>query len=161
MQYIMIHGPLSHPHASIRKEKTVEAITGAGITVDNLSEIDGKWGLDDASKASIKTFLESNKGQKVEAIICGNDGMALGMVEVLNEIPYFSDKKIPIVGIDGTKDAIEAINSGDMLGTVLQDFEKIGEKTFDVCYALGVGESINNPGGGKCIVIPSMKITKD
>ena len=160
MQYIMVHGPLSHPHASIRKEKAIKAITDAGIMVESLLDFNGEWWLDDTKKASIKTFLETT-GQTVEAIICGNDSMALGMVEVLNELSYFADKNIPIVGIDGTSDAITAINSGDMLGTVLQDFEKIGEKTFDVCYALGVGENVNNSNGGKRIMIPSIKITND
>jgi methyl-galactoside transport system substrate-binding protein len=165
MQYIMVHGPADHSDANIRKTKAIEAVVEAEITVKKLFEFDGAWGLDAAKKADMKTRLESPENQVVEAIFCGNDGIALGMIEVLKEIPYFADKNIPIVGIDGTEDAVKAVNEGKMLGTILQDFETIGKATFDICYALGIGESIPSSTewsiDGKHVVVPSRKKIKE
>jgi methyl-galactoside transport system substrate-binding protein len=165
MQYVMVHGPEDSIDANIRKTKIIEVIEGAEITVDKLFDFDGAWWLDEERKGSIKALLQEKLD--VEMIICGNDGMALGMIDVLKEIPYFADEDIPIVGIDGTADAIAAINEGKMLGTVFQDFETIGKVAFDICYDLGVGENIPNTGTGwsistgKHVVVPSKKIVKE
>jgi methyl-galactoside transport system substrate-binding protein len=166
MQYIMVHGSAGNPVADARKTETIAAIENAGIMVEKLRDIDGAWGLDETKKVEIEAFLQSPDGQTVEAIICGNDAMALGVIGVLEDIPYFTDKDIPVTGIDGINGAIEAVNSGKMLGTVSQDFEKLGEVTFDICYALGTGESIPDPGTGwikneNHIVLPPKKIIKE
>jgi len=141
MQYIMVHGPKEQPDALIRIVKPIEMIESKGINVECLSEFNGEWYFDSSRKESFKILLENYK-ETAEAIICGNDSMALGVIDVLNEIPYFDSFYIPIVGVDGEADAITAINNGKMLGTVFQDFNKIGEATFAVCYALGIGKNI-------------------
>ncbi|MDR1375133.1 MAG: substrate-binding domain-containing protein [Treponema sp.] len=164
MQYLMVHGPLANMEAKARKEKTIPAIEAEGITVDCLKEFDGEWGMNPSKKAELKAWLEGSVGSTVEAVICGNDQMALDVIDVLAEIPALAG--IPIVGTDGTDEAIAAINEGKMLGTVLQDFVKVGAAVFDVCYALGVGNAVTGEGHewtltGKIITIPPKGIQKE
>lgn len=164
MQYIMVHGTSSHPHAMIRKTRIIEFINESGINTQCLKDFEAPWILNDPVKTEVKEYLETLEGQTVEMIICGNDNIALGMIEVLGEIGFFPD--IPIVGIDGLTEAVLAVNYGKMLGTVCQDCTKIGEATFDICYALGIGNKIPEAGIGwtkdkNHILVPSIKIIKN
>jgi len=61
----------------------------------------------------------------IELIIANNDDAALGAIEVMNERGFNTGTAgapyIPVFGVDATAAAREAIRSGKMSGTVLQD----------------------------------------
>ena len=57
-------------------------------------------------------------GLKVNAIFAQNDSMALGAIKALKEEGIQPGKDILIIGVDGQKEAKEAIENGEMAATV-------------------------------------------
>lgn len=55
-------------------------------------------------------------GPEIDGIVAQNDDMGLGALQAIKE----SGLAIPIVGIDGIEDGLNAVKSGDFIGTSLQ-----------------------------------------
>lgn len=144
LQYIMLKGSPG-TDTQERTQNSIKAIENAEINVECLSDIEANFDRTEAYN-KIKEYCNTVEGKKVEAILCNNDAMALGSIEALSELPYFSDIYIPIVGVDAINEAIEAIEDGLMLGTILQDAEKEGEVLFDICYTLAMKKNITEAG---------------
>lgn len=115
----------------------------------------------------MQAFLASF-GDKIEAVFCNNDDMALGAIEALKAAGYFKDGKyIPVVGVDATTPGLQALEEGTFLGTVLNDAKAQGKATFNLAYVLAKGEkpTKENVGfeitNGKYIWVPYQKVTKE
>ena len=61
-----------------------------------------------------------DRHRRIDGIVCANDLMALGVIDALHE----TGRRIPLVSINGTPDAIAAIKAGDMLSTT--EFSTLG-----------------------------------
>ncbi|HNX73674.1 MAG TPA: galactose/glucose ABC transporter substrate-binding protein MglB [Spirochaetales bacterium] len=164
MQYIMLKGEPGHQDAELRTQYSIQAVTDAGIEVDKLAEDTAYW---DRPKAfdKMKAFLAAY-GDKIEVVFCNNDDMALGAIEALKSDGYFTgDKQIVVVGVDATAPALQAIEEGTLLGTVLNDAKNQGKATFDLAYALAKGQDVTKAGweitDGKYVWVPYQKVTKD
>lgn len=84
----------------------------------------------------------------IKGVFCHNDEMALGVVKVLKDAGITG---VTVVGIDGQKDALEAIMAGDMYGTV--------RKIVELQYALD--QTLDYLETGKCeksILLKSLKV---
>src|SRR4051812_4434587 len=135
IQYVMLMGDPSNSDAAYRTEFSIKAIEKAGLQVDKLAEDTAMW---DKIKGQEKTAAWLAKfGDKIEVILANNDDMALGAIEALKAQGYFKDNKsLPVVGVDATPPALDALEQGMLLGTVLNDAEKQGQATFDLAYSL-------------------------
>ena len=96
--------------------------------------------------------------------------MALGAIEALKAEGYNkgdASKYIPVVGVDATAPALQAMKDGSLLGTVLNDAENQGKATINVAIAAAQGKEINKDTvgyevtDGKYIWIDYVKITQD
>ena len=65
--------------------------------------------------------------------------MALGAIDALDRA---GGKKISVVGIDGTTQGQDAVQSGKMLGTVSSDKTGYANAIFTIAAAAGMGEPI-------------------
>jgi methyl-galactoside transport system substrate-binding protein len=173
MQYVMLIGDPSNTDAKFRTEFSIKAVEAAGIKVQKLAEDTAMW---DRVKAQEKmaAFLTANKG-KIEVVFANNDDMALGAIEALKAAGYFgADKKfMPVVGVDATPPALDAMEQGTLLGTVLNDATNQGKATFELAYAAASGAEIktsvaplanaegNADAAGKYVWVPYVKVTKD
>ncbi len=164
IQYIMLKGEPGHQDAELRTQYSIQAVTDAGIEVDKLAEDTAYW---DRPKAfdKMKAFLAAY-GDKIEVVFCNNDDMALGAIEALKSDGYFTgNKQIVVVGVDATAPALQAIEEGTLLGTVLNDAKNQGKATFDLAYALAKGQDVTKAGweitDGKYVWVPYQKVTKD
>ncbi|WP_183602808.1 galactose ABC transporter substrate-binding protein [Paenibacillus phyllosphaerae] len=166
LQYVMLKGEPGHQDAELRTKFSVKAVEDAGIPVEKLEEDTAMW---DRVKGQEKmaAFLAAH-GDKIEAVFANNDDMALGAVEALKAAGYFTgDKYVPVVGVDATAPALQALQDGTLLGTVLNDAKNQGKATVTLAAVLGKGEtpSKENTGyditDGKYVWIPYKKITKD
>ncbi|MDZ7543350.1 substrate-binding domain-containing protein, partial [Clostridium perfringens] len=82
-------------------------------------------------------------GDTIELIISNNDEMAIGAIMALQEMGYNkegSKKHISVVGIDGTKEAKDLIQSGAMTGTVIQDSEGMAKALYTIGMNLVQGK---------------------
>ncbi|PZD95452.1 galactose/glucose ABC transporter substrate-binding protein MglB [Paenibacillus sambharensis] len=166
LQYVMLKGEPGHQDAELRTKFSVQAIEDAGIKVEALAVDTAMW---DRVKGQEKmqAFLASH-GDKIEAVLANNDDMALGAVEALKAAGYFQgDKYVPVVGVDATAPAVQALQDGTMLGTVLNDAKNQGAATVALSTVLANGETPTkeNTGyditDGKYVWIAYKKITKD
>lgn len=164
IQYIMLKGEPGHQDAELRTEYSIKAVTAAGIKVEKLAEDTAYW---DRPKAveKMKAFY-AKFGEKIEMVFCNNDDMALGVIEALRQEGYFTgDKYIPVLGVDATAPALQALEQGTLLGTVLNDAKNQGKATFDLAYALAMGKDPANSGwkidDGKYVWVPYQKVTRD
>jgi len=166
LQYVMLKGEPGHQDAELRTKFSVKAIEDAGIKVEKVAEDTAMW---DRVKGQEKmaAFLASS-GDKIEAVLANNDDMALGAIEALKAAGYFKDGKyVPVVGVDATAPALKELESGTLLGTVLNDAKNQGKATLEIAAVLAKGETPTkeNTGfditDGKYVWISYKKITKD
>ena len=172
LQYVMLIGDPSNTDAKFRTEYSIKAVTAAGIKVQKLAEDTAMW---DRPKAQEKmaAWLTAYAG-KIEVVFANNDDMALGAIEALKAAGYFKGGKyMPVVGVDATPPALDALEQGYLLGTVLNDAKNQGLATWDLAYTLSQGKPaatgvapLANADGkidpkGKYVWVPYQKVTKD
>ena len=87
----------------------------------------------DTAKAKDKMDAWVSKyGDSIEFIVAANDAMALGALQSIEAAGFNnegkeSDMYIPIIGIDALPEVLDRIESGEMMGSVLQDARTQGE----------------------------------
>jgi methyl-galactoside transport system substrate-binding protein len=164
LQYIMIKGEPGHQDAELRTESSIKAVSAEGIKVQLLAEDTAMWDRPRAVE-KMDAFV-ARFGDKIEAVFCNNDDMALGVIESLRKAGYFTGGKyLPVVGVDATAPALQALAEGTLLGTVLNDARSQGKATFDLAYALATGTDVTSAGwtitDNKYIWVPYQKVTRD
>ncbi len=164
LQYVMLKGEPGHQDAELRTEFSIKAVTDAGIKVEKLAEDTGLWDRV-RGQEKMAAFLAAH-GDKIEAVFANNDDMALGAIEALKAAGYFSEGKfMPVVGVDATAPAIQALEDKTLLGTVLNDAVNQGVATFNLSYILAKGgtPTEENSGyaisDGKYVWVPYRKVT--
>lgn len=91
---------------------------------------------------SLTENLISAHGKDLHAILANNDEAALGAVQALKN----SDREdVIVMGIDLIPDAIEAIESGTMTGSIFQDADGQGRGSVQKIFSALNNESIESP----------------
>ena len=166
LQYVMLKGEPGHQDAELRTKFSIKCIEDAGIKTEKLAEDTAMW---DRVKGQEKmaAFIQA-QGDKIEAVLANNDDMGLGAIEALKAAGYFKDGKfMPVVSVDATAPALEALKDGTLLGTVLNDAKNQGKATYMLAYVLAQGQAPTkeNVGyditDGKYIWVDYKKITKE
>jgi methyl-galactoside transport system substrate-binding protein len=161
IQYVMLEGEQGHQDSLIRTEYCIKSLNDRGIELEKLADDSANWQSDQAiSKMSqwIKEF-----GDNIEVVFSNNDSMALGAIHAINSNGDLIRKPI-VVGVDGIKEALEAIKNGQMDGTVISDAYGQAEALFEISMAVSNGESVEDISGmekGKYKKLPHTKITID
>lgn len=108
------------------------------------------WQREDAM-SQIENLLTA--GTQIDAIVCQNDGMALGALEAVKA----AGKKdaIIITGIDAIQDALDSIKAGELDATCFQDAIGQGQSALDMAVKAANGETIERNN------IPFELVTKD
>ena len=169
VQYVMIQGEPGHQDATLRSEYAPKAIEEAGFGVEQLAADTAMW---DKVKATdlMAAFISSQGIDKIEAVLCNNDDMALGAIEALKAEGYNSgdeSKYIPVVGVDATAPALEAMKDGSLLGTVLNDSTSQGNASVNIAVAAAQGKEITEENIGypvtddKYVWVDYVKVTQD
>ena len=169
IQYVMLQGEPGHQDATLRTEYSIKAIEDGGFKAEKLAADTAMW---DKAKATdlMKAFITGQGLEKIEAVLCNNDDMALGAIEALKAEGYNkgdASKYIPVVGVDATAPALQAMKDGSLLGTVLNDAENQGKATVNVAIAAAQSKEINKDTvgydvtDGKYIWIDYVKVTQD
>lgn len=160
LQYVIFEGEPGHQDALIRTESSIKTITSRGITLEKIASNISNWNRTQAM-TKMKLWIETY-GEQIEIIVSNNDDMALGAIDAY-EAAAITDMP-PIVGIDATKSALEAIKEGKLLGTVFNDWKGQAEAIFELAYALSNNESIDFKVeiiDGKYVRLPQKRITKE
>jgi len=165
LQYVLLKGEPGHPDAEARTKYVVDTVKSKGIQVEQLAMDTAMW---DATKATEKMDAWVSKyNDKIEFVIANNDGMALGAISSLEKAGYFTgDKFVPVVGVDAIPEALEMIEKGKMVGTVLNDAKNQGKATIDLAANAAKGKDVLDGtewklDDKKAVRVPYVEITKN
>ncbi len=122
IQYIVFKGEPGNPEAEARTEYAVKQAEERGLVMDNMGiePLVANW-MTDQAQTQMEAQMSAN-GDKIEAVFCNNDDMALGAIAGIN-----GKSDAPVFGVDATEAGMEAIKSGKMAGTVKQDGDAMGK----------------------------------
>ena len=169
IQYIMIRGEQGHQDATLRTEYSLKAIKDAGFEVVELGNDTANWDKVQATD-KMKGFISAVGVDNIEAVLANNDDMALGAIEALKAEGYNigdASKYVPVVGVDATAPALEAMSKGEMLGTVLNDADNQGIAAVKAAVVAADDKPVTEEAigykitDGKYIWIPYQPVTVD
>lgn len=131
----ILMGILSNEGAVKRTEGNKEVLSQyAGIEI--LAEETGEWQSDKAM-AITENWLTAY-GDKLNAILANNDGMAIGAVQALATA---GREDVIVLGVDAIPDAVQMVADGTLDATVLQDAVGQGAGGVDVAAKVLNGET--------------------
>jgi ABC-type sugar transport system substrate-binding protein len=107
---------------------------GAGITIAQEGNAD--W---DREKALTLATDILRAHPQVKGFFAANDTMALGIAQALQNA---GKKDVIVIGVDGAKDAEEAIKKGTMTATVAQFPYAVGSLGVEACVAAAQGKDV-------------------
>lgn len=111
----------------------------------------GNWGATDAALLA-ENWLAS--GKNIDAIVCNNDGMALGVLPVLETAGKTGE--ILLYGLDATSEGLKAVKEGKMAATIYVDAHAEIEKAFEMLEDVKAGKEVD-----KEYIVPAVLVTKD
>lgn len=91
-------------------------------------------------KEVMESFLKTY--DKIDAVFCHNDDMALGAIEAIKEAGLKPGEDVKVVGVDGVKGAFEAILAGEMNATV-ECTPILAQQIFDTAQQLKDGGTVD------------------
>ena len=121
IQYVLLEGEAGHQDAISRTDLSVKTMIENEIELEKLSYQFADWNRGQAENR-MRRLIEQY-GDEIELVISNNDEMALGTVAAWQKAGYDCRNWPVIFGIDGLDDALEAIKTGKMKGTVYNDKE--------------------------------------
>lgn len=135
LQYVMLEGEPGHQDAMLRTEYTVKTLTDAGVAVEKLASDTANWKRGQAM-AKAQQWLDSGMEDSIEVVFANNDDMALGAIDAFKQ----AEARLPlVVGVDATAPALEAVEAGELYGTVRNDGAGIARSMLDLVLALAEG----------------------
>lgn len=140
LQYVMLEGEPGHQDALLRTEYSIKALTRANVPVEKLISDTANWNRGQAA-ARMTQWLEQF-GAQIEVVFANNDDMALGAIDAFHEAEL-TDPPL-VVGVDATAPALEAVASGELYGTVLNDAEGISQTIIDLLLAINAEDDPAN-----------------
>ena len=111
---------------------------------------DANWSTAEAMK-DMSLWLDMFP--KIDGVICGNDGMAMGAIAALKGAGRLSG--VLISGVDATSDGLAAIRAGEMAQTVKQDAEGQAAGVFQLVQSSIKGQKPEN------VLVPFTSITRE
>lgn len=161
IQYVVMEGEAGHQDAIVRTDVSIQTITDSGISLDKLDYAIANWNRAQAY-TKMKQFI-LKYGSKIELVLCNNDEMALGTVQALQESDIPENQWPIITGVDGMKEALQAVKNGTMIGTVYNDGIGQAKAIAKLSISLARNEKLDSfpLENGKYIRLSYQKITKD
>lgn len=131
----VLEGNMGQSAQLLRKQGLDNTILSApGIEL--LAILTADWARD---KAMAITEDWLGKYPQIDAILCENDDMAMG---ALQAVESSGRKNVIIIGVDAIPDALEAVASGRMTATVLQDAYNQAKTSVDVARTVARGGKV-------------------
>lgn len=137
MNIVILEGEKGHSATIQRTLANKNTFKREGVNVNILFQDYCNW-TDTEARHKLNLFLKT--GQKVDAILCNNDTMALGAVQALED-NGLDPSQIPVTGVDATADGCKSISDGKMSYTVFQNAQGQAKKAVEIAQALGSGKS--------------------
>jgi ABC-type sugar transport system substrate-binding protein len=136
-QVAQVEGQAGSPAAIQRTRGFKDEAQKLGLKV--VASVPGDWDRQKSLDVA-RSILRSNP--QVKAIYANNDTMALGVVEAVRAAGKVG--QVQVIGTDGVPDAIKAIRSGEMTGTVASFPYDMGHTAVEAAVRLKSGQGVPN-----------------
>lgn len=134
---VILQGPLGQS-GELDRSKGIEQTLAKYPEIRVLAKDTANWKRDEAVN-KMKNWI-SGFGPQINGVVAQNDDMGLGALQALKES---GRTDVPIVGIDGIEDGLNAVKSGEFIGTSLQNGTVELAAGLAVANALAKGEQVN------------------
>ena len=131
---IILRGALGDPTHDERANGCIEALKAAGLEVVAIQPANSERAM---GVTVMENIIQSK--QSFDGIFATNDEMALGAEQALKA----AKSKAPIVGFDGSMDALSSIKAGELDASIAQSPYNIGFKGVETAIKAVKGESID------------------
>jgi len=162
IKYIVLRGEANLINAEARNAYRQRVFDESGLAFERIVEATANWSRAEAQQKM--TALIEGYGDGIEAVLCDNDEMALGAIAAFKMAGRLKGEStfVPILGIDATAFALEAINEGSLLGTVRSDAAAQGRNAFGLAYDIATGKDLSSWSlkDGHFLFIPYQKVTR-
>jgi len=137
-----------------RRKAGFESAIKDHVNLSIVSELQGH-----ASRVKGKTIMQDllqkyGKGQ-LQALVAQNDEMAIGASSAIQEADRLGEFKV-LIGVDGSKPALDAVTAGTLTATVFQDAIGQGTGAVAVANKILAGEVVEPQ-----LLIPFELVTKE
>jgi ribose transport system substrate-binding protein len=133
---VVLQGPLGGS-GEINRGKGIDQVLAKYPDIKVLAKDTANWKRDEAVN-KMKNWI-SSFGPQINGVVAQNDDMGLGALQALKEA---NRAGVPIVGIDGIEDGLNAVKSGEFIGTSLQNGTVELSAGLAVANALVKGEKV-------------------
>jgi inositol transport system substrate-binding protein len=151
----ILMGELSNEAAIGRTDGIKKVVKEKFPDIKVVREQTGNWKRDQG-KTIMENWLAS--GQEIDGVASNNDEMALGALQAIKAAGKLG--KIPVGGTDGSHDALESMQKGELNNTVFQDPVGQGEEAVNAAYLMVKKEPNPKVVDGN-IWIPYQRVTKE
>ena len=146
IQTIILKGEQGHQDAETRTSEVLRSFEKNNFRIEVLALEVANWNGDEAYSKMGR--LLANYQKDIELVVSNNDDMALGAIRRMRQAGMFRDTNgngridkhdvnwIPVVGIDGLKDAEDSIAEGYLYGTVKNDSQSMAEAMVELSAVL-------------------------
>ena len=142
LQYVMIEGDPENVDAQYRTEFSISQYKEkSGNDVEKLDDQIGNWARAEGQRLAANALTQY--GNQIEVIFCNNDDMALGAKVAIEDAGRKINEDIYLVGVDALAEAVDAVMSGQMTGTVLNDHIGQSHTAVDCAVKAANGEKLD------------------
>jgi methyl-galactoside transport system substrate-binding protein len=165
LQLVIFQGEIGHNDVALRTQAYHDTLKAANISYEVVKQDTAEW-LKNLAQDKMQAYITELGEKGIEGVLCNNDAMALGAVNACLQNGFNTSPDapfIPVCGIDATIEALEAMKSGSLLGTCLNDRAAQSDAILNIINAISNGnenittEAVNVPGSsveGRYIWIP-------
>jgi DNA-binding LacI/PurR family transcriptional regulator/signal transduction histidine kinase len=129
-RFAVIGGPAGHEEAGQRMKAFLAALAAAGIDWNPSLSASGTF-LRDSGEEAARSLLST--GESFDALVCMNDSMALGALDVLRKEGVRVPEDVAVVGFDGIEEGSVVTPP---LTTVRQPLDVLGAEAVDALLDL-------------------------
>ncbi|MCU1544027.1 MAG: periplasmic binding protein/LacI transcriptional regulator [Microbacteriaceae bacterium] len=133
---VILQGPLGQS-GELNRQEGIENVLAKNPDIKVLAQDTANWKRDEAVN-KVKNWI-SAFGDDIDGVIAQNDDMGLGALAAFKE----AGKTVPIVGIDGIEDGLNAVKNGEFIGTMLQNGTVELSAGLAVAAAIARGDDID------------------
>ncbi len=145
----IVEGPFGHS-AQVARQEGINEVLANYPDIHIVFDDSANWYRDEAMQLA-ENWLQT--GTQIDAFICHNDDMAMGVYQALEGV---EKTDIPVIGIDAIYDALVSVKEGGLCADVFQDVYGQAEGAFDVAMKIMNGESFEHT-----TYIPFQLVTQD
>lgn len=137
IQYALVEGIPNHAGAMARSKWAIGTLQNYPVLGVPVQKIFTEHAMFQTAMAKevVGRWVAQPQFAQVEVLFTNNDSMAIGAIQALKE----ANVKVPVFGIDGTNDALNAIKAGDMVGTVFNDYDNQAKVAVRMAANLAAG----------------------